>query len=126
MAELKSRRRRADLVLMSSRRFLPALLALATSAPFLLGGCGSSSPVDVATGQIGRADDQATAINLEAAATSLEQSRTVNGTYAGATLTDTSVRLVRADASSYCLESASRTATYHLAGPGGTVALGPC
>ena len=35
------------------------------------------------------------------------------------------VRLIRADATSYCVEY-KKTQTYFLAGPGGTVALGSC
>jgi hypothetical protein len=112
-------------VSMSVRRvcaaFLPALIV-----PLLVAGCGSSSPVGAATAQIGQADDRATAVDLQTAAASLEQSRTMNGTYAGAQVSVASVILVRADESSYCLEADSRTATYHLAGPGGTVAPGTC
>jgi hypothetical protein len=51
-----------------------------------------------------------------------------NGTYAGATLPPGSgVVLVRADATSYCLQTVgSSTATMHEAGPNGTAQPGAC
>jgi hypothetical protein len=101
-------------------------MLLLAGATLVSGGCGSGSPVEQATSEIAQADDRATAINLEAAAAGLEQSRTLNGTYAGAQVSAASVRLVRADDASYCLEGSSRTAAYHLAGPGGSVAPGAC
>ena len=41
-------------------------------------------------------------------------------------LTISFVRLVRADANTYCLEDKKTQQTYFLAGPGGTVAPGSC
>ncbi|MGZ4360256.1 MAG: hypothetical protein ACXVYM_04105 [Gaiellaceae bacterium] len=110
---------------MTARKWLTtAVIAVAGGLP--LAGCGTSNPVDAATSQISRADAQGAAVSLESAAATLEQSRTLSGTYAGATLADASIRVVRADAGSYCLELTSRSVTYHLAGPGGTVAPGAC
>jgi len=73
-----------------------------------------------------RAVDQAQAtangVAFEQAQAQLEQQHALNGTYAGASLAGFGVTLVRADASTYCIQSASA----HLAGPGGTAAPGPC
>jgi hypothetical protein len=46
-------------------------------------------------------------------------------TYAGAPVT-APVTLVRADATSYCIQAGQGTAEVHIAGPGGTPAAGPC
>jgi hypothetical protein len=59
---------------------------------------------------------------LEAAATNVETWHRFNDTYAGAPTGLENVTLVRADALTYCL----RDDELHLAGPGGTVAPGPC
>ena len=55
----------------------------------------------------------------------LEQQMATTGTYAGAAV-PTGVVLVRADASSYCLQAGAGAAVQHLAGPGGSPAPGPC
>jgi hypothetical protein len=61
------------------------------------------------------------------AATQLEGFRADNGTYAGATLPPSfGVQVVRADATSYCLQTGVGTAIQHYIGPGGTPAAGPC
>jgi hypothetical protein len=50
-----------------------------------------------------------------------------HGTYAGATLDpSTMVTVGRADATSYCLQTAAGTAVEHETGPGGAAAAGPC
>ena len=50
-----------------------------------------------------------------------------NQTYAGATLAPgAAVVLVRADATSYCLQSNTGTIVEHENGPGGTAQPGPC
>jgi hypothetical protein len=50
-----------------------------------------------------------------------------NGTYAGATLSPgAGVTLVRADASSFCLQAGSGTAVEHQDGPSGQAQTGPC
>jgi hypothetical protein len=63
--------------------------------------------------------DAPTAI-LQAATTALELNHRIRGTYAGVTFSD--VKIVRADAASYCVEAAG----YHVAGPGGQPQSGPC
>jgi Tfp pilus assembly protein PilE len=73
-----------------------------------------------------RAVDQAqvtaNGVAFEQAQAQLEQQHALNGTYAGTPLSGFGVTLVRADASSYCIQNA----TAHLAGPGGAAATGPC
>lgn len=78
-----------------------------------------------------RAETQASAavsaMNFTAAATQLELYHAENATYAGATLPASfGVTLVRADTSSYCLQSGIGGASQHFAGPGGTAAAGAC
>jgi len=70
------------------------------------------------------AQAQATAngVAFEQASAQLEQQHALNGTYAGTSLAGFGVTLVRADASTYCIQNADA----HLAGPGGTAAAGPC
>ena len=60
-----------------------------------------------------RAD--APAAILQAATTALELNHRIRGTYAGVTFSD--VKVVRADARSYCVEAAGN----FVAGPGGTL-----
>jgi len=63
---------------------------------------------------------QAPSAMLGASTTVLEVNHRIRGTYAGTTFSD--VEVVRADASSYCLEAAG----YFVAGPGGTPRRGSC
>lgn len=63
------------------------------------------------------------ATNLDGVLPVLQAWYAANATYAGAALpTGSGVALVRADATSYCLQSG----TEHLDGPGGAVQPGPC
>lgn len=78
-----------------------------------------------------QARDEATAavssINFTAAAPELEAYRAEHGTYAGASLSaGFGVSLVRADATSYCLQSGVAASAQHFAGPSGATAAGPC
>ena len=78
-----------------------------------------------------QARDDATAavssINFTAAAPELEAYRAENGTYAGASLSPAfGVTLLRADATSYCLQAGVGTSVQHFAGPSGATAVGPC
>jgi hypothetical protein len=51
----------------------------------------------------------------------------VHGTYAGVTLPPVyEVAVVRADASSFCLQAGAGTAAMHELGPGGQAQSGPC
>ena len=71
---------------------------------------------------VGEAQRAADGIAFQQAQSRLEQFHALNGTYAGASLAGFGVTLARADAGSYCIE----TATSHLAGPGGAPAAGAC
>ncbi len=68
------------------------------------------------------------ATNFQGMSSVLQAWYSGNGTYAGAALpTGSGVALVRADASSYCLETiGSSTATMHETGPNGTPHPGAC
>jgi hypothetical protein len=57
---------------------------------------------------------------LEAAQTGMELNHRIRGTYAGVAFGD--VKVVRADASAYCLEAAG----YFVAGPNGKIQPGRC
>ena len=69
------------------------------------------------------AETTAAAANFDAALPDLQAWFADHGTYAGVTLPPVdNVVVVRADATSYCLQSADQ----HLAGPNGVAAPGPC
>jgi hypothetical protein len=71
--------------------------------------------------------DAASAANFQSASPVLQVYFADNGTYAGATLAPVfGVTLVRADATSYCLQTGSSTTAQHETGPGGSPAPGPC
>lgn len=78
-----------------------------------------------------RAETQATAavssLNFTGAATELEAYKAEHATYAGAALPPAfGVTVMRADATSYCLQAGVGGAIQHFTGPGGTPATGPC
>jgi hypothetical protein len=85
-----------------------------------LGGGGAAASAE-ATASLGVA-----AANLQSAAVGLESARAATGTYAGAQLLIAGVRLVRADATSYCVEATAGSTTMHLRGPRQGAAPGPC
>jgi predicted negative regulator of RcsB-dependent stress response len=89
---------------------------------WLLTAQQSSPSRTTATQAIDEAQQAANGVAFQQAEAQLEQFRSLNGTYAGASLAGFGVTLARADAGSYCLQ----TATAHLAGPGGAAAAGPC
>ena len=65
--------------------------------------------------------------NFQAADQVLQAWYAENGTYAGATMAPGSeVTLVRADASSYCIQTVAGTAVEHETGPGGQPQPGSC
>ena len=88
----------------------------------------SQGPTSPAVTQAETQAQQAVAsTNFSAADEMLRADFAENGTYAGAALDPSfGVTLVRADATSYCLQAGSGATTQHEAGPGGTVAPGPC
>jgi hypothetical protein len=75
---------------------------------------------------IAQASEAAMTLTFRQAETALEQSHGLNGTYAGADLAGFGVTLVRADASSYCVQAGQGGALSHENGPGGAPAAGPC
>jgi hypothetical protein len=74
-----------------------------------------------------QAQQVAATANFGQAAIQLQTFYAENGTYVGAVLPASfGVTLVRADASSYCLQMGSGTALQHVVGPGGQPAPGGC
>ena len=70
-----------------------------------------------------QADSAAAATNFDGALPELQAYYTENGTYAGATLPGSfGVTVVRADATSFCLQSGDM----HEDGPNGSPQTGPC
>jgi len=72
--------------------------------------------------EVDQAQAAANGVAFQQAQAQLEQQHALNGTYAGTSLGGFGVTLVRADASTYCIQSTSA----HLTGPGGVAATGPC
>lgn len=74
-----------------------------------------------------QAQQVSAAVNFGTAAIQLQAYYAENNTYVGASLPPSfGVQLVRADATSYCLQAGTGTAVQHVVGPGGTPAAGPC
>jgi Tfp pilus assembly protein PilE len=101
---------------------LLSLLVALVAAGFMLNAQLSSPSAQQPAQEVTQAQQAADAVTLQQAASALEQSRALDGTYAGASLGGFDVTLARAGASSYCIQ----TATAHLAGPDGSVQPGPC
>ncbi len=75
------------------------------------------------TQAVDQAQATANGVAFEQAQAQLEQQHALNGTYTGTSLAGFGVTLVRADANTYCIQSAGA----HLEGPGGSAAAaGPC
>jgi Tfp pilus assembly protein PilE len=100
---------------------LSLLLALLVGG-WLLTTERSSPSRSTATQAVDDAQEAADRIAFQQAQAQLEQFHALNGTYAGTSLAGFAVTLARADAGTYCIQ----TATAHLAGPGGTAAAGAC
>jgi Tfp pilus assembly protein PilE len=100
---------------------LSLLVALLVAGWLLTAQHGSPSSSQ-ANRAVNEAQQAAAGVSFQQAEAQLEQSHALNGTYAGTSLAGFGVTLVRADTGSYCIQNA----TEHLAGPGGTVAAGPC
>ena len=102
---------------------LLSLVVVLVAAAYLMSGQLASTPAQKsATTEINRARQTAAGVKLEQGAFAIEQFHALNGTYAASSLGHLGVRLVRADTSSYCLQSGDE----HLAGPGGSPVPGPC
>lgn len=69
----------------------------------------------------------ASAMNFGAAAVQLQAYYAENNTYVGVSLPPSfGVQLIRADATSYCLQAGAGSAVQHLIGPGGQPVAGAC
>ena len=102
--------------------FLLSLLVALLIGGWLLTAQQSGPSRATATQAVDEAQQAAAGIAFQQAQAQLEQFHALNGTYAGASLAGFGVTLARADAGSYCIQTASA----HLAGPGGTAAAGSC
>lgn len=108
--------------------FLSILAVLAASGYALVGqsSMGGLNPIGKVSGAESRAEVASAKYTLAIVARQLAQVHAVTATYADTLDFDNPfVRLIRADATSYCVEY-RKTETYFLAGPGGTVAPGTC
>ena len=108
---------------------LPLLLvALVIGGYLFVAQSKSNGPTAPAVTQdIAQANSAVAGTNFQAAAASLQAWLAEHGTYAGATLDPSlTVQLVRADATSYCLQSNVGTAVEHEIGPGGQPQPGSC
>ena len=120
----------ADIRYVARTLGLPLLLVVLLIGGFLtMEQLGSSGPTAPAATQAEAEAQAATAgTDLQGIAPVLAGWYAANGTYAGASLPPGSgVELVRADASSYCLQTVgAATATMHETGPNGSPQPGPC
>jgi hypothetical protein len=109
--------------------FLSILAVLAASGYAFVGKSrmGELNPITKVSQAEARAELASAQYTLAIVSGQLSQVHVVSGTYADTLDFDKFplVRLVRADANSYCVEF-QKTQTFFLAGPGGTVALGTC
>ncbi|MGZ8693999.1 MAG: hypothetical protein ACXWYS_01025 [Gaiellaceae bacterium] len=96
---------------------------------------GGSSSSATSPEAVARDKAQANAVaaqsNLLAAGPAAQAYFAEHGTYEGLTLTPydasaTGIAVVRADAASFCLQTAAGTQVFSLRGPGGGVVPGPC
>jgi len=112
---------------MSSRMYLTIGLTIAAVAfggwRMLLPGADSASS-DVTDG-VSSLISTTLRASFTAGQASLDAQRIATGTYAGAAV-QPPLTLVRADASSYCLELSRGAILQHLVGPGGTPLPGAC
>ena len=104
------------------------LVALVLVGPLWALSARTSGPASATATHAETEAQRATAdVNFSQAALQLETFHAENGTYVGASLPASfGVALVRADASSYCMQSGVGTAVEHELGPGGSVAPGGC
>jgi Tfp pilus assembly protein PilE len=101
---------------------LLSLVVALVAAAYMVSAQLSPTSTQSANKEIDQARQTAAGVKLEQGAFAIEQFHALNGTYAATTLGHLGVKLVRADASSYCLQAGDE----HLAGPGGSPAAGPC
>jgi hypothetical protein len=117
----------ADTRLVSARFYLTIGIAVAAVA---FGGWrmllpASGSDAKQVEGAVSSVLDTLTRAQFTGAQATLDAQRNATGSYEGAPVA-LPVTLVRADASSYCIQYAQGAVVRHLAGPGGTPEPGPC
>jgi hypothetical protein len=122
---------RLPILRMMTRIFglLAILAVLAASGYAFVGktGIGGLSPAGQVSEAEARAERASAKYTLAIVARQLAQVHAVTATYADTLDFDNpQVKLVRADATSYCVEYQKREQSYFLEGPGGTVAVGAC
>jgi hypothetical protein len=118
-----------DLVGMSRLLSLPLLLLTALVIGFLaVTQARDHGPTSqTATHAETLAVQAATGVNFRAADAAMQAFFSSSSTYAGATLDPSyQVALVRADATSYCLQASVAGQEEHEVGPGGAPAQGAC
>ena len=101
---------------------LLSLVVALLAAAYMVSAQLSPTSQQSATKEIAQARQTAAGVKLQQGAFAIEQFHALNGTYAATTLGHLGVKLVRADASSYCLQAGAE----HLAGPGGSPEPGRC
>ncbi len=99
-----------------------SLLAALLIGGWLLTAQQSAHSRQQTTQAVAEAQQAAAGVAFQQAEAQLEQAHSLSGTYAGTSLAGFGVTLVRADASTYCIQAEAA----HLAGPGGAAASGPC
>lgn len=99
-----------------------SLLLIVLVIGFMLTSQQSAKGREQQKQEVDQAQVTADGVVFQQAEAQLEAQHDLNGTYAGTSLAGFGVTLVRADASTYCIQNA----TAHLAGPGGAAAAGPC
>lgn len=114
------------IVMVRSFAFVSLLAVLAIGGYLMTAQGRSESPSSPQVSTvIDQAQVSAAAVNFQQAAAALEQSRSLNGTYAGADLAGFGVVLARGDATSYCIQTTTAP-PFHETGPNGVPASGPC
>jgi len=111
----------------SSRFYLSIGLTIAAVAVggwrmLIPGGSGVDKQVTQSVTQV---LDSVTSAQFTGAEATLDAQRSSTGSYAGAPMT-APITLVRADATTYCIELVEGSIARHVAGTGGTPAPGPC
>lgn len=101
---------------------LLSLVVALVAAAYMVSAQLSPSSQQSATREIAQARQTAAGVKLMQGAFAIEQFHALNGTYSATTLGHLGVKLVRADANTYCLQAGNE----HLAGPGGSPTPGPC
>ncbi len=105
-----------------------SLLGVLLVGAYLFGAGSRAAGPTSTTAKRAERDGAAAAatVNFQQAATALEQNHALQGTYVGTDLSGYGVALVRADATSYCIQVGAGAQAQHQAGPGSAPSPGPC